>query len=66
MYFQISGDVYVIYLMFSCSHVAWPCDLDLWPFDLDIVSYTVPHTPNPHTKFWLSCGYQVLSYEVLN
>ena len=43
--FPIPSDVYLIYSMFFCYYVAWPCDLDLWPFDLESVSCTVLSCP---------------------
>jgi len=46
---------------YLCYHVAWPCDPDLRPFDHDITLH-----PRPTHQFGLSCGYRLLSYELLN
>jgi len=50
-------------MMFLCYHVTWPCDLDFWPWHYFI--YTASH-PRPTHQFWLSGGYRLLTYELLN
>jgi len=65
--FSLQSDVYLIYSMFLCYYVAWPCDLDLWPFDLESVSCTVLLMWDAHTDFYYSTtiGYWVTSTKYL-
>jgi len=62
--FPLPSDVYLIYSMFLCYYVAWPCDLDLWPLTFwpwKCVMYSASRVW-PTYQFLLSYDCRLLSY----